>query len=463
MTLKARLLEFWQTPSILKRILVLHAVAIAVTAIILPVFASGLLSEIDEYYQRKRLNDRYQVISLSLHEGRRSFIRDRVVNIDPIIQENLFRGGGFYCVVLDKDRKILSTTGPIVSEYKEKLPRKKTHFRVRDADGPTAGLIWPYQSNHEIYYIEIGQDLAHPDVVVDDIENEFLISILWVTLPILALLIVVDVVIVREALRPLVRSSRDAGQIVPSRMSVRLWMDGLPAEVKPLVGAVNLALGRLERGFRLQAEFAADVAHELRTPLALLRLRLEAMPQNEETVALLRDIESMGRTISQMLSLVELESEASLSRQVTDLHEIAVSVIETYAPMAVRKGQELALIGKEETVFAFVNGDMIFMALRNLVENALNYSPPGTLVEVLVEAPARLVVMDRGPGVPSDLKTLVFHRGWRRQTANTKGAGLGLSIVARIVQLCGGEIHIEDRPGGGAVFILNLNPGPNRS
>jgi signal transduction histidine kinase len=100
---------------------------------------------------------------------------------------------------------------------------------------------------------------------------------------------------------------------------------------------------------------------------------------------------------------------------------------------------------------------VLFQALRNLVENALSHTPAGTTVEVKVDAQGALRVLDRGAGVPPADRELVFQRFWRRDRSKSGGAGLGLSIVKRIVEAHGGEAHVQPRSGGGSVFVIRLN------
>jgi len=112
-------------------------------------------------------------------------------------------------------------------------------------------------------------------VLIDDIVAEFITRVGWITAPILLLLLVIDVVIFRRALRPIIAASALAERIGPARTELRLPEEGMPQEVVPLVHAVNQALDRLEEGFRGQRERTADDAHELRTPLAILRTQID--------------------------------------------------------------------------------------------------------------------------------------------------------------------------------------------
>ena len=139
------------------------------------------------------------------------------------------------------------------------------------------GVNVPRAIGDRLYWIQVGQDLAHRDVIIDDIVASFLPRVAWITFPILLLLLLIDILIFRRALDPVRDASDTAASIGPTSTDVRLSEQSMPTEIVPLVHAVNQALDRLEAGFRAQREFTADMAHELRTPLAIMRARVDSM------------------------------------------------------------------------------------------------------------------------------------------------------------------------------------------
>jgi signal transduction histidine kinase len=223
------------------------------------------------------------------------------------------------------------------------------------------------------------------------------------------------------------------------------------------VQAVNKALDRLEAGFRIQREFTADAAHELRTPLTILRSRIDTPTACDICKVLNRDIDGMARIVSQLLDIAELETLSLDPLEKADLRAICAEVAEFAAPLALAKDKEIALSGCDGSVWISGDSEMLSRAIRNLVENAINYSPPGTTVEIVVESSGVVRVLDEGPGIKEDERELIFQRFWRQDRRRAGSAGLGLSIVHRVAEAHAAIIGIENRPGGGASFSLNFS------
>jgi signal transduction histidine kinase len=293
-------------------------------------------------------------------------------------------------------------------------------------------------------------------VIFDDIVSSYLGHIGWFTVAILALLLAIDIGIIRGALAPVLRASEIASAIDPAKTNLRLPEDDVPLELLPLIASMNQALNRLEQGIRLQREFTADAAHELRTPLAVLRARVETMPQQEALGAVKADILAMTHVVNQLMEMAEVEGASSAPTASVDLRATSSDVAAMLAEMAIRQGKAIALTGSEEPVAVRGDAGMIFQAVRNLVENAIKHTAPGTTVELDVSAGGSVAVMDRGPGVPEKDREFIFRRFWRADRNPTQGTGLGLAIVARIAEIHGGSVAVTNRPAGGAVFTLQF-------
>ncbi len=318
------------------------------------------------------------------------------------------------------------------------------------------GISEPVEIAGEKLWIEVSQDLAHRDVLIDDIVADFFTRVGWITAPILFLLLIIDVAIIRRAMRPVVAASNLAEWIGPLHTDLRLPETGMPREVQPLVHAVNQALDRLEEGFRGQREFTADAAHELRTPLAILRAQIDMIGDRELALSLRQDVENMSRLVNQLLEMAELETFVIGPDEIADLVAVAAEVAAFLAPIALAHDKRVAVTGAHAPVRVHGNPDMLARAVRNLVENALAHTPSNSTVEIAVDERGAIAVYDRGPGVPVAEREHIFRRFWRRDRRRQGSTGLGLSIVARIIEQHGAQVSVADRPGGGAVFMLSF-------
>ena len=296
-------------------------------------------------------------------------------------------------------------------------------------------------SGRDTISIEVSQNTQHPDVIFDDIVAHYLGRIGWFTVAVLAILLIIDIVVIRGALVPVSRSSEIARAIDPARPNLRLPEKDMPLELLPLVAAMNQALDRLEQGIRLQREFTADAAHELRTPLAVLRARVDTMQDQQGMAKVKADIIVMSHVVDQLLEMAELEGAGITVTGKTDLSAICEDVSAMLAETAIQQGKAIALFGAERPVWVRGNPTMIFRAIRNLAENAIRHTPAGTTVELDVRPNGSVSVSDFGTGIADKDRDLIFRRFWRGDRNSGEGTGLGLAIVSRIA-----EIFREDHP-----------------
>jgi len=303
--------------------------------------------------------------------------------------------------------------------------------------------------------IQVQQGAEHSDVLADTLLDELADEVGWVVALVFAAILLVTYWTLRASLASLTRISSEAAAIGPGTLDRRLGLDGVPDEVRPTVRAVNEALERVQLAFQQQRRFVADAAHEMRTPIAVLRAHLDAVG-GEHASALERDLAAIDRVVTQLLRLAQADSLEASSHGEVDLHEVAVNTAALMGPAAIAAGRSIGVGGDAP---APVTGDAgaLEMALRNLVENALNHSPAGSEVAIEVSAAERcLRVLDRGPGVAGADRERIFERFWRRERADTTGAGLGLSIVSRVAAAHGATVRVDAREGGGAVFTLGF-------
>ncbi len=201
--------------------------------------------------------------------------------------------------------------------------------------------------------------------------------------------------------------------------------------------------------------FAADVAHELRTPLALLRSHLDSLDDTETNRSLSQEVDAMSRLVSQLLTFTRLDTLTIDSKTMVDLHKIAANVAETLAPIAIKEKRSIEITGTENQVIVPGNTDSLELAVRNLVENAIRYSARNTTVTIDVSEEPAISVRDHGRGIPVENREVIFQR-FERADRRGGGAGLGLSIVRRTAEAHQATIGVSDAPGGGAVFTIRF-------
>lgn len=283
-------------------------------------------------------------------------------------------------------------------------------------------------------------------------------------IPLTVLLLVFNVVVVRRMLAPLSAAAAEVDALDPTRMDARLAEPAGSREVAALVAAVNRALDRLQQAMSLLKAFTADAAHELRTPLSVLKLRLEALPEDEAKRRLREDVDAMTRLVNQMLDLSQADALHMDHAGRIDLRTVAREVVAQTAPLAFAAGHDIRLVDQDPAPMRG-HPEALARALRNLVDNAIHHAGGDGPIEVIVGPGARLAVRDHGRGLATTDPEVLFRRFWRKRRERSGGAGLGLGIARSIVEAHGGVISAHNAPDGGALFTcefpaLPLDPPP---
>lgn len=260
-----------------------------------------------------------------------------------------------------------------------------------------------------------------------------------------------------KALAPLERleleaASRSVDNLAP------LSPLGAPREVRGLINAINRLMARLEAAIGLQQRFTANAAHQLRTPLAGLRLQAQLALKADDPVAIRKalveiehDATRTSHIVDQLLSLAKAEVEAHNAAQVLDLAPLVMGVVTRYVPKALEKGIDLGYEGPHDGAPMRGYPTLLEELTANLVDNAIRYTPRGGQVTVSLDYGddgAELVVRDDGPGIPLEERAQVLKRFYRADTSPGEGAGLGLAIVQEIAERHGARVLIEDGGGG---------------
>ncbi|MET4799697.1 HAMP domain-containing sensor histidine kinase [Bradyrhizobium sp. LB11.1] len=425
--------------SLISRIVFMHIIAVAVVAIFLPLVLLWLLnSEIDQLHraamraQAETLAERIAVqpggkVTFNLPESLRGLYSEAY--------------GRYQYDIRDADGRLLFSS----------------HKKTGSVESETiSGADVTQTIGDTTFRIQVAEDLSHRDVITDDIVSNFFRRVGWITIPILLILLAIDIIIFRRAIAPLWMASEEASNIGPARTDIRLPTEQIPREIMPLVTAVNQALDRLEDGFRVQRQFTADAAHQLRTPLAILRTRIETLGDDAARQVLHDDIEGMSRIVAQLLEIAELDTLVLDPGETADLRAVCAEVVGAIAPFAIAQHKDIALRGADAPVMIHGNSEMLQRAIFNLAENAIKFTAKETSVDVEVGDDGSVRVRDCGPGVAEAERELIFQRFWRRDRQRSDGAGLGLSIVRGVADDHDATVAVDNLPGGGAEFTLRF-------
>lgn len=259
--------------------------------------------------------------------------------------------------------------------------------------------------------------------------------------------------VVRRAMAGLGDAAAQAERIDIDRRGVQLSAKDVPLEIVPLVKAINDALERLDRGYERHKRFLADAAHELRTPIAILTTRLASLPSGAEKTQLLEDATRLTVLTGQLLDLQRLDQHPDQLVPV-DLVGIARRVVFDLAPLAFAAGYEMAFEPEDENgIWAKGDQTSLERALTNLVQNAIDHGGRRGTITVRVARAGWIEVCDDGDGIPPEEREQVFEP-FHRLKQGGRGAGLGLDLVQRIMQLHGGHAEVAAGPSKGACLRM---------
>lgn len=303
----------------------------------------------------------------------------------------------------------------------------------------------------------------------DDVRGELIEKIMrrnllpdLIGFPLLALLVWLAV---QYGLRPLELMNQLLKTRAPDNLSP-LLISPLPRELEPIAASLNRLLLQVRRLLEREKQFLADAAHELRTPLAVLRIHqqnaLAAQTEAERTHALRNlgtGVERATRVVSQLLTFARLEPQAiRLKVQRVNALNLTRTELAEITPLALARHQELTLeVDETQDYQLYMDTAQFSTLLQNLLSNAIQYTPEAGVIQVQLEAHKdhlSLQVQDSGPGVPAAFREKLFERFFRLGTG--QGAGLGLSIVARILELHQGRIELGTASLGGLSVRIEL-------
>jgi len=251
------------------------------------------------------------------------------------------------------------------------------------------------------------------------------------------------------------RSGDDVSQLDPA---------GLPDEVQPFVAEINRLLLRVERAMQAQRRFVADAAHELRSPLTAMSLQAERLAAADmpgearrRMLALTDGLQRTRLMLDQLLALARTQQGGEGAASQVSLQQTIRLVIEDLYPLAEERGIDLGVVGAADAAVAVQPLDL-YMLVKNLVDNAIRYSPRGGRVDVLVqpgEGVVDLIVDDTGPGIPADERDRVFDAFYRvLGNGQDGGSGLGLAIVKAVADKAGATVTLSEAPAPPGLRVL---------
>ncbi|QIL71622.1 two-component sensor histidine kinase [Diaphorobacter sp. HDW4B] len=334
------------------------------------------------------------------------------------------------------------------------VPARRTMYRV-----------FSLQTRSQV--IQVAQDMRVRRELARDAAWQSLLPIALLA-PLLALVVWW---VVRSSLAPVQRVRRDIASRRPQDLSP-VATEGLPDEVLPLVNELNELLARMQRAFEAQQHFVADAAHELRSPLAALRLQVQGLQRAPDDASraqaasrLVSGIDRATKLVEQLMVLARQEESAASGavHLPVRLDEIATQAVVDAAPFAAQRHIDLGL-PEADAVTVSGQADALRVLMRNLIDNAIKYTPEKGTVDVRVQARASeawLIVDDSGPGIPEDQRADAmrrFHRAVQEGAAQVQGSGLGLAIIETIARAHGASVSLETAPELGGLRVVVRMP-----
>jgi len=260
-------------------------------------------------------------------------------------------------------------------------------------------------------------------------------------------------VAVRSVLRPIKRIVDAASRVGRDNLEARLPEAGVPAEIRPLLRSFNGVLDRLQVAFDEQQRFLANAAHELKTPIAMIRAELDAGQAASLTV-IRAEIDLMGRRVQQLLQLAETADAANLRIRRVRMGPALQAAVGYLAWKADRAEVAVRFEQPQADVVLDADEGAVFVLAKNLLENAIEFSPAGGVVSLRLDADG-FTVDDEGPGVREADRARVFERFWRAADQRRDGSGLGLALCSEIARGHGWRIGCTAAPSGGARFVVS--------
>jgi signal transduction histidine kinase len=445
--------------------ILLAFVAGSVLSIVLVVLAVVLIATSHgDILSGKAVAERAADLASSLRFDREGF----PVGFDSVNEADVEDGGAWQYESLKAETayRVLDASGKVVlssvdgvtiwpqSGAGSRLERGR--FEFEHAGVAMRGATEAVTHNGRTWFLQFAASTRFLQMIYGDFALPFAgVGILLFSLVLLFVFGFCGYVTLKYTLKPLREISESAAAISPQTLHARLQAGKVPAEIEPLVASFNQALERLEVGYRVQQEFLATAAHELKTPLALIRAQIELGVDEESREVLLQDVSRMGRQVQQLLHLAEASEAQNYKFAPVDAESTVFEVVKFLERLADQQSVRMQTVVDPGLVPLRADRGALFTLLKNLLENAIQHSRTGGVVRVRANA-NHISVHDEGPGVSDEDIPNLFVRFWRGVDRRDLGAGLGLSICREIATAHGWKLRAR-RADPGMTFELSID------
>lgn len=373
---------------------------------------------------------------------------------------------GFDAYYANLQYRVLSSKGEVLASSIDRLNTllpgvaldKQSDFytRVMVDDIDFHVFATQHRTASDVFIIQLGRSDGFARLANEAITPAVAESIGFVALIAVLTMSTLGYLSIRSVLGPIRAVSRTARSLDQNNLSARLPDRELPAEIKPLIVAFNGVLDRLESSFSSQQRFFANAAHELKTPIALLRAQLETGPVKVSD-QVLQGVDSIGRAVNQLLHMAEISGGRPRRLQPVVVADIAQQAARFLSWRAERSAVTIHIKEVNATDIQLqADPGELFVLFKNVLENAVDFSPAGGAIIVRI-APDAFEIEDQGPGVPLEQRDKVFDRFWRGGQTDRAGSGLGLAICREIAQAHGWRISCTGADSGGTVLGVSTS------
>lgn len=461
-------------------ILSAYLVVTMITLGLMYVYNMGILSENLRSEKRMDLYAKANIIAQSTVEVWDNTEAEGIdIQLEDIISRRLagtnIRGvitNTSYTVLYDNNREANMMGKVFMRDVIKRAIDGEQADSIFEADsGSTLTVAVPIERNGEIIGgIYLAENLSSIDDTVDTIQANLIIF----SIVILFIIGLISVGISYIITKPITEFTSVARAISKGDFTQRVTVKGI-REMKDMGQAFNFMCDELNALDEKRKNFVSDVSHELKTPMAGIKLLCDSLVQadnpdrdtiNEFLNDMSEEIDRLTRLIDRLLELSRLDSNARINMSQVDMAELCMGVVRSLSNIAREKKIDLDFRCNSDNVVIVVDYDKIYESVYNIVVNAINYTPNFGMVDVRLnidDVKCVIEVEDNGPGIPDDEKTKVFDRFYRlddSRARDTGGTGLGLAITKEAVLLHNGNVEVEDAPERGSIFRITVPVAP---